>query len=168
MAPKQLQMKLNFSPRALLPPLRAHGAAVTTSSCPGDVANLPTPQPGDFAILPNRKVRRELNAGQKLDILAFRKPHSREETLKKFSEISESTLKRLMKKENFLKKAVARGHGYQKRLCPLKKYRDMWVAMDVFFRQVREAHGAVSRNLLEAFAMSLPDVVKQDYFTVTR
>ncbi len=37
-----------------------------------------------------------------------------------------------------------------------------------FLRNAREAHGAVSRGLLEAFAATLPTEIKLDLLTVSR
>jgi len=44
----------------------------------------------------------------------------------------------------------------------------MGAAMKKFFLQGREAHGAVSSGLMEAFIFTFPPEVYQDYFTITR
>jgi len=43
-----------------------------------------------------------------------------------------------------------------------------WLFNHGFFRQVCEAQGAVSRGLLEAYVLTLPREIYQEFFTVTR
>lgn len=101
----------------------------------------------------------------KWEIIKYKKTHSKAETLKKFPEISESTLKRLVRRSDEIKKRVVKGIGGKKRDIPLKKYKDMGEKLLQFFNRIREAHGAVSRDLLESYAMTLPAEIVKDHFT---
>lgn len=74
----------------------------------------------------------------------------------------------MMSKESDIAKTVSKGFGEVKRKRPLQKYVDMGKAMFKFFLEVREAHGAVSRGLMESYMLSLPEDVRQEYFSITR
>ena len=60
----------------------------------------------------------------------------------------------MMKEERKLASKVHKGFAKQKRSRPLQKYREMGVAVDKFFKEVQDAHGAVPRGLLECFKIS--------------
>lgn len=75
---------------------------------------------------------------------------------------------RLKAQEHSLRKNVVKGQGAVKRQKGFMKYDELSKALFSFFVNVRDAHGAVSRGLLEAYAFNLPDGVKKDYFAVNR
>ena len=103
-----------------------------------------------------------------MQIVAYRKTHSMRETITKYPELCEKTVYRMMKEGRKLATKVHKGFAKQKRSRPLQKYREMGVAVDKFFREVRDAQGAVSRGLLDCFIPSLPARVTQDFFKITR
>ena len=104
----------------------------------------------------------DLSAQEKLKVIAFRKGNTESATLAQFPSVSRSTLKRMMKEQNALAKLASKGLGCKKRKQPMKKYKEMGQAVDLFFRSIREAHGAVTRSLLEAFILTLsPDIKKR-------
>lgn len=116
---------------------------------------------------PKKKVRREVTVRTKVEILAHAKLHRNATTLKKYPEISASTLTRMKKKAAVLVKAVAKGNLKGKRRRGPSKYADLWKAVYDFFVEVREANGPVSRDLLESFMLTLAPGIVKDFFQIT-
>ena len=149
--------------------MRRLGADIATSSSSNELRDVPPGVPHPKQNLhAGKKRRRELSVHEKLKIISYRKLHDEKETLARFPEICRSTLSRMMRNEKEIRKRVAKGVFKEKRRTPLKKYAEMGASMEKFFREVREAHGAVSRGLMEAFILTLPPEVYQDYFTITQ
>ena len=67
-----------------------------------------------------------------------------------------------------LTKQLQLGAKDMKRQIALQKYHELGEALVQFSRRIREAHGAVSRDLLESFAMTLRNEVKKDYFALNQ
>ena len=108
----------------------------------------------------SRKVRRDLSFMQKHEALLFNKNHSVKETLAKFPELSRATLFRMKKQGHVFAKAVHAQRAHVKRIKPLAKYRVLGEHVNEFFISVREAHGAVTRALLESFIGTLPSDIE--------
>ena len=106
-------------------------------------------------INPNKKPRRDLSIGHKVMILNYRKFNSVARTLVRFLEVSERTLRRMKLAKANLTKQLQLGAKDMKRQIALQKYHELGEALVQFSRRIREAHGAVSRDLLESFAMTL-------------
>lgn len=119
-----------------------------------------------LVLKPKRKARRDMTVARKVEILNFRKNHSVQATLDRYPEICKRTLQRMAKEESKLRARLHKGGGSVKRRVPLKKYFDMGEQMHQFFIRIRDAHGAVSRDLLESYALSLPEAIRKDYFSI--
>ena len=163
MAPKLRQMALSFAPRAVLPDQRAEGAVVAIAADRPAIQAAVSSTGLDAA--PLKKPRRELNLAAKNEILNFRKTHTAKETLAKFPEVSPSTLKRIQRHAGQIEKAYHSGRGSTKRKVPLKMYKARGEKLHEFFMQVRDAHGAVTRGLLEEFAAGLPPEITHTFMS---
>ncbi len=116
-----------------------------------------------------KKRRRELPIGTRLEVLKFSKTHSNAETLRQFPEVSASTLTRIKRNETAICKAAEKGKHKEKRVKNhLRKYQALGEAFHKFFLCVRDAHGGVSRNLLEAYALTLPEDIVKDFNQVNK
>lgn len=141
----------------------------TLSPVPISAPVVPTPVgSGQDAATEARKERRELDVRQSVNVLNYRATHSINSTLERFPEISKSTLLRKKRKEAKLRKELWKGKGTSKRTKGFSKYDALAKQLYQFFTNIRDLHGGVSRGLLEAYALTLPDDVKKDYFQVNR
>ncbi|EPS72038.1 hypothetical protein M569_02720 [Genlisea aurea] len=104
-----------------------------------------------------------------MEVLKFAKTHSNAETLRQFPEVSASTLTRIKRNETIIRKAAEKGKQKQKRVKNhLRKYQALGEAFHKFFLCVRDAHGGVSRNLLEVYALTMPEDVVKDFHRVNK
>ena len=163
MAPKTKQLTLSFTPRATFPERRGEGAIVVVS---GDPPQPPQAVASSSAIGPSatpaRKRKRVLSLATKNEIIKFRKTHSLAETMACYPEASRSTIIRLKGKDREIQKAIHGGRGQVKRSKALSKYKALGENLHSFFVLVRDAHGAVSRALLEEYIAGLPQEIQLD------
>ena len=89
-----------------------------------------------------------------------------EKTMAVFPEMSRSTIMRLRKNAEEIRKAVHAGRGSMKKRMPLIKYRALGEKVYEFFVRVRDAQGAVSRSLLESYIVSLPQDIQLDLMSM--
>ena len=75
-----------------------------------------------------------------------------------YPEASRSTIIRLKGKDHEIQKAIHGGRGQVKRSKALSKYK----ALGSFFVHVGDAHGAVTRALLEEYIAGLPQEIQLD------
>ena len=55
-----------------------------------------------------------------------------------------------------------------KRVKPFVKYAALADKLFKFFCNIRDANGAVTKGLLQAYVVSLPDEIKKDFLSVNR
>lgn len=152
LAPRALLMRqsvLSFAPRVVMPTSNL-GAAIVTGPAPISTSDEGAP-PVEQA-QPTAKVRRDPENYRKAEILNYERKHTAQETLNKFPEISESTLKRMKRKGKSIRDMVHQGLGKK----DFKQCEALVAAMYDFFVAIGEAcaHGAVSRALLEEWIAS--------------
>ena len=151
---------LAFGPRAVLPENPNVGAAIISGS-------IPQPSKGEELVEDvGPKGRRDLDNYKRAEILNYLNKHTMKETLAKYPEVSESTLKRMKRQEKSIRAMVHQGFGKMKRKKDFRKYAALGSAMYDFFIAIREANGAVGRSLLEEWVGSQPKEVQKDFLTV--
>ena len=164
MAPKKMiQRQLCFAPRALLPERRAEGAIVVPA---GEAAVAVVEPATGLGPAPGKKHRRDVDLDTKHEALKCFESSNLEKTMAVFPEMSRSTIQRLTRKAEEIRRAVHAGRGSMKRRVPLMKYKPLGEKLYEFFIRVRDAQGAVSRSLLESYIASLPQDIQLDLMSL--
>ena len=120
---------LAFGPRAVLPENPNVGAAIISGS-------IPQPSKGEELVEDvGPKGRRDFDNYKRAEILKYLNKHTMKETLVKYPEVSESTLKRMKRQEKSIRAMVHQGFGKMKRKKDFLKYAALGSAMYDFKSQ---------------------------------
>ena len=89
-----------------------------------------------------------------------------QEAKARFPEVCEWAIKSIKRKEDQIQKDFHAGLGLRNRKRPLMKYQKLGQALFDFFITIRDAHGGVSRTLLEEFILTTPAHIQLDLMSL--